>query len=768
MILNLGAAVAIVAFQTTPATFSIPAGPTTESLHRLAAQSGVDIAIAVDLSGRRSPALSGRMSIDAALERLLRPAGARAVRLRPGVYRIQAAPRPAPRPAPPPPAEPPPALLEAVVVTAPAQRGGLDGANGRSPIDAGALDRAEGLLTSDAIAGLSATVDSTRQGAGRNKLFIRGLADSAFNGPLQATVGQYLGDLRLTYGSPDPDLALVDMRRIEVFEGPQGSRFGAGSIGGVVRMQPALPMLNAPSILTSTGLSATAQGAPGADVSLVVNQPIGPDAAVRAAAYFRRDGGFIDGPDGARDLDSAKTAGLRVSARILHRDWTLDLTALTQRVEAADSPTTPSDAASPVKTGSVAEPYDSALSLAGVTVSRRFGDVTLTSATGLSRQVLQERFDATVSGQPAVVDRLQTTLALSSETRLQTDPAAAWALSGGVSFAAGETEAQRTRHSLDEITPGALDANLRRSFAEAALFGEVVGTLQPRLKVALGGRLSALRVVTTFRPTGAGAGATRARPDGSELAFTPSLAVRWETPDGPTAFARLEQGVRPGGVSEARAVLQQYEADRVTLAEVGLRTPDTTPDWRGEVSVGYIDWRNVQADTVTTGGDLVTVNAGDGGVAFFQAKGAWSPTESVSLSGGVFFNASRLRLDGFSVIGSAGGAIPNVAPVGAQLSVDYEPGRFLGEALSLGADFRYVGPSRVGFGPGLDVPQGDYVNADLTARLGDERRALSLRISNPFDVWAVRYGLGSPYQLSDPHSAPLRPLTIRLGFEAAF
>ena len=66
------------------------------------------------------------------------------------------------------------------------------------------------------------------------------------------------------------------------------------------------------------------------------------------------------------------------------------------------------------------------------------------------------------------------------------------------------------------------------------------------------------------------------------------------------------------------------------------------------------------------------------------------------------------------------------------------------------------------------MPQGGYVRSELTARLGDERRAATLRISNPLNQEGVRYGIGSPYQLASPQAVPVRPLTVRLSFEAAF
>src|SRR5688572_31485910 len=46
-------------------------------------------------------------------------------------------------------------------------------------------------------------------------------------------------------GSPTPDLALVDLQRIEVLKGPQGTTFGANSQTGVVPFIVNKPVLDA-------------------------------------------------------------------------------------------------------------------------------------------------------------------------------------------------------------------------------------------------------------------------------------------------------------------------------------------------------------------------------------------------------------------------------------------------------------------------------------------------------------------------------------------
>jgi iron complex outermembrane receptor protein len=746
--------------------FQVGPGTVVDGANAIAAQAGVDVVVPEPLRTRRTPGVSGRMTTEDAFARLLRPAGARAIRSGPGVYRIEALP--STRSAPPTP--PPTAVLEDVMVTASVRRGGLAEATGQVLVSPSGLRRAEGLASSETVADLSASVDSTRQGQGRNKLFVRGVADSAFNGPLQSTIGQYLGDLRLNYGSPDPDLALVDMDRLEVFEGPQGARFGAGSIGGVVRLHPTSPDLGQITSRVLVGLSATSGGAPGGDATLVANRPLGGDAALRLVAYARRDGGFLDNPVRATDnADHIDTVGGRAALRFVRAGWTVDLLGVAQSISSDDAQTVRAQDRRMVKTRAVAEPYRSSLWLGGITASRDLGDLRLTSATSVSYQDLHERFDATGLGDasPSVVDRDQSVWALSSEFRAETRAAGFWSWTGGGALALGETTAKRRGLDLSPDPTPVYGSDLGRSFAEAAVFGEVVARPSPDLRLAFGGRLAAVRIV--YDATLIGPNAVRGRPDddGVSLDVTPTISARWTTPFDWSVFARFDRAVRPGGVTEGDAGVQTYAADRVRLIEAGLRTPDAA-QITAEVSIGRLDWRDIQADVATQGGDLVTGNIGDGRIRFVSARAAWAPSPRLEIRGGLFVNDSLVRIDRPSIIGVTRAEIPNVAPIGAQLSVDYDAGPVAGLPLSLGADLRYIGESRLGLGPGLDAAQGGYIRTELTARLGDERRALSLRVSNPLDAAAVRYGIGSPYQLYDPQAVPLRPLTVRLGFETAF
>ncbi|RZJ28348.1 MAG: hypothetical protein EON85_09140 [Brevundimonas sp.] len=613
-------------------------------------------------------------------------------------------------------------------------------------------------------------MDSTRQGLGRNKLFVRGLADSAMNGPLQATVGQYFGDLRLGYGSPDPDLTLIDIRRIEVFEGPQGTRFGAGSVGGVLRIQPELPALSETSGRIIVGGGATSGGDPSREAALVLNHGVGDRAAGRLVAYARHDGGFLDSQDPDRDAtDGIDTVGGRLALHWTDSDWSLDLTGVLQRVSASDSQTVPAGEVGFRRSGRVQEPYESTVSIFGLTARRRMGRATMVSATSVSRQTLTERFDASQPGDPSpsAVDRRQSLFAISSETRVDFTADDGWTLSGGGTIALGETLVERRRGDLSPTPSPEQGVDLTRSFAEVAAFGEAALSPAPDWRVAIGARLSAVRIDSDIKDMAIGLRVADER-RGMTWRLTPSLSARWDALPAVTLFGRFEQAVRPAGVNEANGAFARYQGDRVTLLEVGARSREVWRGLSGEVSAGWVDWRDVQADIVTEGGDLVTDNVGDGVIHFIALKAAWTPLDTLDLSGGVFLNESTLTRTRFSTIGGGTTDIPNVAPFGAQLSIDWAPGRVATLPLRLGADFRYIGQSRLGVGPMLDVPQGGYLRSELTARLGDDRAAAVLRISNPFDTRGIRYGIGSPYQLSEPQAAPVRPLTVRLTFEAAF
>src|SRR5690606_841734 len=115
------------------------------------------------------------------------------------------------------------------------------------------------------------------------------------------------------------------------------------------------------------GVSATSGGAPSSDAAVVINLPLGRQAALRTVAWGGREGGFLDNPSlGLRTADHVDTAGGRASVRWRAGGWTLDLHAIGQQVEGADAQATPAKAPGDRSTR-VREPYASDFALAGAT-----------------------------------------------------------------------------------------------------------------------------------------------------------------------------------------------------------------------------------------------------------------------------------------------------------------------------------------------------------------------------------------------------------------
>ncbi|NIB44649.1 TonB-dependent receptor [Pseudomaricurvus alkylphenolicus] len=112
-----------------------------------------------------------------------------------------------------------------------------------------------------------------------------------------SVVGYYLDDLPYTEidGNITPDLNPYDLNRVEVLRGPQGTLFGAGSQGGVVRVITQDPVMNEFSGKVSAGYSSTKGADDSHKIQGAINIPLIDDKlAMRVVAAQVNDGGYID------------------------------------------------------------------------------------------------------------------------------------------------------------------------------------------------------------------------------------------------------------------------------------------------------------------------------------------------------------------------------------------------------------------------------------------------------------------------------------------
>ena len=151
-------------------------------------------------------------------------------------------------------------------------------------------------------------VNASGQGPGKNDVFIRGITPSPGAVRVAAlgsepSVALYLDETPISTGARNIDLYAVDLGRIEVLKGPQGTLFGASSQAGTIRLITNKPD---PSGFAAGGV-AEAASTRGGDISTTIegyiNIPVIEDRfAVRVAAYNAVEGGFIDNVPGTRQI----------------------------------------------------------------------------------------------------------------------------------------------------------------------------------------------------------------------------------------------------------------------------------------------------------------------------------------------------------------------------------------------------------------------------------------------------------------------------------
>ena len=752
-------------------------------------QAGVSIAVHDRrLLARRAPAIRGRMGAGDALARLAKASGLQVQKVGANSYVLVAAtaPRILARPKltvkpihqaayPLPDTDPQP---QDIIVTA-SKRDTLSRrfAGQWSRID-GDEFAPLGVPGTDAIESRSVGFSSTHLGAGRNKLFIRGIADSSFSGPTQSPVGQYFGDMRTGYSGPDPDLKLVDMQSVEILEGPQGTLYGSGALGGIVLLKPNTPEFSALSGTAAIGGSVTWHGDLGYDASAVINAPLGGNVALRGVGYHAREGGYIDNvATGEKDINSIGVTGGRamLTAELLP-GWFLDLSGMAQRIEGDDSQYADDEGSRLTRDSLVDQPFSSDFTLASLVVRKDGGPIRFRSTTGATWQDVDENFDATLGNQARQLGQRSKGRAISNETRL-------WRpMAGGFSWLAGFSsivQRYEVKRDLTRLGQTVDLAGVENRVRETTIYGEVGAELTRSIEASVGARYTISKLSGSGQHLSPAAVAALARiaedTKRTERRFLPSAALLARPVDGLTIYARYQQGFRPGGLSIAADTVRLYRNDRLGTAELGFRygLPGRDRfDFQGSATRSV--WKDIQADFLDPSGLPVTDNIGDGRVWTVTVNGGVRVTPQFRLEAGLAWNDGKITnptpVFRAQLAASEAGSmeIPNIARVVARGAIEWRydlPGDW---QLETNAYARYVGRSRLGVGQHLGEEQGQYVDSGLVLRASDQRRTISLTVTNLTDEVGNRFAFGAPIATGADQLTPLRPRTIRLGFEQSF
>ncbi len=339
-VMTATAAVACVASQAVAAQaaqhfYDIPAQDLGAALRGFARASGNQVAFDAKLvRGKRSAAIKGTMSADEALGHLLGASGFLYQRGSSGIYLIKAAPAvalaapAAPAPAPQGAAtdrnasedetvgSSPPGdggALEEIVVTAQKREESLQ----QTPISISVLNAAS--LEERGVTGLLGLVNDTVPGlrvrpfAGRTSAYIIAIRGISPGDPTQVTrdptVGVYVDGVYLGRVQ-GLGTEFLDVERVEILKGPQGTLFGRNAVAGAISI-----VSKKPTGELSGTITAGVRNLNGQNVGLHLNLPrIGTIATKIDGVFTRRDGWVHNPLPGAWDYNAYERWGVHATA----------------------------------------------------------------------------------------------------------------------------------------------------------------------------------------------------------------------------------------------------------------------------------------------------------------------------------------------------------------------------------------------------------------------------------------------------------------------
>ncbi|MDO8863663.1 TonB-dependent receptor [Haliea sp. E1-2-M8] len=599
--------------------------------------------------------------------------------------------------------------LEEVVVTAQKRTESLQDV----PISVQALGSAE--LDRLNISGFSdyvqqlPSVSFTQRRPGQASLFMRGVSEGGNgNQSLQGpSVAIYLDNQPVTAIGFNLDPHIYDVERIEVLMGPQGTLYGAASQAGTLRIVTKKPSRDA----FEAGVDFTAETISGGGNSYLAegyaNIPLNDRMALRVAAWWDDDGGYIDAVEDTityplsgitrgnagfveDDFNEVEKRGLRAALGVdLSDRWSAVASVSHQRLETNGIWDHDPEGLGDFKVGRFFEDsQEDEWTQFALTVEGDLGFADLTYAGSyLDREFetysdyshysidgfVEPYYTCYVSYFGPCVDpsiqysNLSDLSYESHELRLASsgDNRLNWV--AGVFYSEVET-AFESRWSVPPINPGAaveddlyFQTDQVRVDKEKAIFGELYYDLTEELVLTLGYRRFKNEttldgfVGTIFWPDCCYGYSSQRPPDNVASEFdgsdgTGKVSLAYNFSDDIMVYGTVSEGYRPGGVNRAPGVGETYQPDFLTSYELGWKTELQDGRLRINGAVYHMEWDDVQIGFFNPDISLLGLvdNVGAAESTGLELDATWLLTDSLDLMLTYSRNNAELTEDYFA------------------------------------------------------------------------------------------------------------------------
>jgi iron complex outermembrane receptor protein len=623
------------------------------------------------------------------------------------------------------------------------------------------------------------------------------------------TTAIYLGEVPITavpnpltvHYAPDP--GLVDIDRIEVLRGPQGTLFGSNALGGAMRIFPAEPDPGGVDAFWEAGVENVTDGDFGYRLSGMINTPVLDDrGAVRGVAYLRKVGGFVDNINsGADDVNNRTTRGLRLSAMYeLNDRWDVAGVVMQQNTE-WDGNTIENLPSQPRKQDQLFTPGSDDLSIYGLRVDGAFDWGAFRSITSWYERDVDARADFRdvvelflsfltdldpVPENSTVLYEQTDTTQFVQELRFVSNEEGRFNWVAGAFYQDVELNPDQDFPSpgFDAATGGlAADAGspdnltvFRGTYTleQIALYGE--GTYAPTDKLALAIGLRQFWIKRSETNIGIGwlfpSGAENVSADESGL--TPSISLGFRPNEWTRIYARAAEGFRPGGTNPQSffdsGICQDdlaelglddapagYSSDSVWSYELGLYASSRDGRYRFSGAVYHLDWSGIQSIKELDCGNRFIENAGNATVNGTELEVTAMPLDDLIISAGVAYLRAELAQDSPNFLASEGDRIPGVPEFTANLTAQWYFRRSGNWESYLQAAYSYVGNSFTDFNQAFADEIPSYSMTRIAVGMASDVWSVDLFVNNLFDergVTNIVFAGGDPWEMTS------RPRTI--------
>jgi iron complex outermembrane recepter protein len=577
---------------------------------------------------------------------------------------------------------------------------------------------------------------------------------------------------------PVPDIDPGDLTRIEVLRGPQGTLYGASSMGGLLKFVTADPSTDRFSGRVQGSFNGIYNGStPGYSLRGSFNLPVSDTIAIRASGFTRRDSGYIDNPIlGISGINEGDVAGGRVSALFrMSRTASLKLSALYENTDRKGL----SEVLIRPDLGDLQQAYPPGVGYVKGTVQTYsgvlkadLGRVNLTSITGYNVYAQRDSIDGTSTFGAATQDLYgvgtvgffddRHTKKVSQEIRVSAPLGKRLDYILGAFYTHEDTELIVEAPALE--SSGAVHGPfyyrvIPSTYNEYAGFGDLTYRLSDRIDIQIGARQSRIRqsveefytgpyvpiFLGTTSPFNTGLLKARSGP------FTYLLTPRFRISPDIMVFTRFASGFRPGnanlGLSAASVALGvpvEFGPDKTQNYEVGIKTTLLQRRLGIDASLFYSDWNDVQLrqmNPLTRA--AYTFNGGSAKSQGFELSVDLRPRDGMTIAGWAVYSDAVLTEDFPETspqYGVAGDRLPINARFSGFFSARQDFPLWAGTRGFVSGQMSHIGDrlgNFRGFSAGIPLPRQEfpsYTQTDLRAGVLHASWMANLYVNNVGDV----------------------------------